>query len=182
VSVLRQRHQCRVGLGLTPADALLDAAEATVSRGARELCCRTGIDCKSFARAAAQLKHVGQLLISASSLREVVEREGKCSLAASESGALRPTWQARDCRVTTPEGRDVSRAYLSLDGFMTPQITDAEKRKRREQVVAARVLRPKDKPKLPPLPRRKKGADQRYKEFKLQLDHREPVWRGPGAG
>jgi hypothetical protein len=125
VSVRRRRHQGSVGGGLTPVDALLDAAEAKVSLGARELCCRTGIDCKSFARAAAQLKHVGQLLISATHLREVVEAEGKCSLIASDSGALKPDWQAVDCRVKTPAGKEVSRVYLGIDGFMTPQITDA---------------------------------------------------------
>jgi hypothetical protein len=179
---VRRRRQYRDGAGRVPADALLDAAEATVSLGARELCCRTGIDCKSFARAAEQLKHVGQLLISASSLREVVESEGKRSLAAGESGALKPTWQARDCRVKTPEGKrggealhEVSRVYLGVDGFMTPQVTETEKRKRREQVVAARARRPKNRPKLPPLPRRKKGADQSYKEFKLVQYHDEAL-------
>jgi hypothetical protein len=175
VSVRRRRHPGAVGGGLTPVDALLDAAEATVSLGARELCCRTGIDCKSFARAAGQLKHVGQLLISASHLREVVEAEGKRSLVASDSGALKPDWQAVDCRVQTPAGKEVSRVHLGIDGFMTPQITDAEKRKRREQVVTSRARRSKDKPKLPPLPRRKKGADQRYKEFKLVQFHDEAV-------
>jgi hypothetical protein len=174
VSLQRRRRQGSAG-GLTPVDALLDAAEATVSLGARELCCRTGIDCKSFARAAAQLKHVGQLLISASHLREVVEGEGKRSLVASDSGALKVNWQAADCRVKTPSDKEVSRVYLGIDGFMTPQITETEKRKRREQVVTARVRRPKNRPKLPPLPRRKKGADQRYKEFKLVQFHDEAV-------
>lgn len=158
-----------------PADALLDAAEATISLGARELCCRTGIESKSFRRAAEQLKHVGQLFISASLLREVVEGEGKQALGAGESGALKPAWQAEDCKVRTPQGTEVSRAYLGMDGFMTPQITEAEKHKRREQVVAARSKRPKDKPKLPPLPRRRKGSDQRYKEMKLVQFHDETL-------
>jgi hypothetical protein len=158
-----------------PIDALLDAAEATISLGARELCCRMGIESKSFARAAGQLKHVGQLFISASSLREVVEAEGRRVLEASDSGGLLPTWQAEDCQVQTPEGQQVSRLYLGIDGFMTPQITDAEKRKRREQVMAARAQRPQTKPKLPPLHRRKKGADQRYKEMKLVQFHDETM-------
>lgn len=42
-----------------PVNALLDAAEATVSLGARELCCRTNGTGKSFRRSAEQLKHVG---------------------------------------------------------------------------------------------------------------------------
>lgn len=156
-------------------DSLLDAAAATVSLGARELCCRTAIDSKSFARAAEQLGQVGQLSISVSSLRELVEAEGKGVLAASESGSLKPAWQAKDCKVKTPDGKEVSRVYLGIDGFMTPQITEAEKKKRREQVVAARAARPKDAPKLPALPRRKKGVDQRYKEMKLVQFHDETM-------
>jgi hypothetical protein len=76
-----------------------------------------------------------------------------------------------------PAGKEVSRVYLGIDGFTTPNVTESEKRKRRAQVVAARARRPKDKPKLPPLPRRKKGADPRYKEFKLVQFHDEAVER-----
>ena len=169
----RRRHASSAAASVTPVDCLLDLAEATVSVGARELCCRTAIDSKSFERCAEQLKHAAQLSISASSLRQLVESEGKRSLHASESGALQPGWQATDCKVNTPQDKEVSRVYLGIDGFMTPQVTEAEKIKRREQVVAARARRPKDKPKLPPLPRRKKGADQRYKEMKLVQFHDE---------
>lgn len=175
VSLTRQRWASPGGGGLAPTDTLLDAAEATISLGARELCCRTGIDSKSFRRAADQLNHVGQVSISASLLREVVEAEGKRALGASESGALKPAWQAEDCKAHTPEGQEVSRVYLGIDGFMTPQITDVEKQKRREQVVAARSKRSKDKPKLPALGRRKKGSDQRYKEMKLVQFHDETM-------
>jgi hypothetical protein len=158
-----------------PADALLDAAEATVSLGARELCCQINATAKSFLRSVKQLKHVGQLGVSASKLREVVEGEGKKVLKASESGALKPGWQAKDCKVKTPAGNEVSRVYLGVDGFMVPLLTEDEKRKRREKVVAARAKRPADKPKLPPLARRKKGVDQRYKEFKLVQFHDEKM-------
>jgi hypothetical protein len=175
VSIRRTRWAASGGGGLTPIDALLDAAEATISLGAREICCRTAIESKSFRRAANQLKRVGQLSISASRLRDVTEDEGKKALADSESGALAPTWQAEDCKATTPEGKEVSRVYLGIDGFTAPQITDAEKRQRREKVVAARAKRPKDKPKLPPLPRRKKGVDKRYKEFKMVQFHDETM-------
>jgi hypothetical protein len=163
--------------GMRAIDVLLDLAETTISRAARELCCRSGIESKSFRRAAQSLKHAAQLSISASKLREVVEAEGKAALAAAESGALQPGWQAQDCKVKTPAGQEVSRVYLGVDGFTTPNVTESEKCKRRQQVVAARAKRPKDKPKLPPLPRRKKGADQRYKEFKLVQFHDEAVDR-----
>lgn len=175
VGLSRRRWQGPGGGGVVPADALLDAAEATVSLGARELCCRTAADARSFARAAANLKLVGQLTLSAELLRQVAEQEGKGVLKAGESGELVPDWQAEDCRVKTPQGREVSRVYLGVDGFMVPLLTDAEKQARRRQVVAARRRRGKDKPKLPPLPPRRKGADRRYKEFKLVQFHDESM-------
>lgn len=177
VSIRRKRWRAAGGGGLTPADALLDAAEATVSVGARELCCRLNATGKSFARTADQLKHAAQLLIGQTLLREVVEAEGKRVLAASESGALKPQWQANQCKVKTPEGNELSRAYLGIDGFTVPTVTDEEKHKRREKTVAKRAKRSAEQPKLPPLPRRKKGTDQRYKEFKLIEFHDEAVER-----
>jgi hypothetical protein len=173
VSLSRRRWQDPGGGGVVPADTLLDAAEATVSLGARELCCRTGADARSFARAAANLKLVGQLTLSAELLRQVVEQEGRQVLKSSESGDLAPNWKAEDCLVKTPQGQEVSRVYLGVDGFVAPLLTDAEKQARRRQVVAARRKRGKDKPKLPPLPPRRKGADGRYKEFKLVQFHDE---------
>ena len=44
-----------------PMDAILDAAEATVSLGARELCCRLNATGKSFRRTVDQLKRAAQL-------------------------------------------------------------------------------------------------------------------------
>jgi hypothetical protein len=175
VSVRRNRWQALLGGGVMPIDALLDAAEATVSLGARNLCCRINATGKGFRRTVQQLKHASQLFLGESLLREIVEAEGKAVLAASESGALKPRWQAKDCKVKTPEGTEVSRVYLGIDGFTVPTVTDEEKRKRREKVVAARAKRLAGKPKLPPLPRRKKGTDQRYKEFKLVQFHDEAV-------
>lgn len=175
VNLSRRRWQALSGGGVVPVDALLDAAEATVSQGARELCCRVCIEARSFARAAGNLKQVGQLSLSPELLRQVVEHEGKQVLKASESGALQPGWDAGDCKATTPEGREVTRVYVGMDGFTVPLLTDAEKQARREQVVAARRKRGGDKPKLPPLPPRRKGADGRYKEFKLVQFHDESM-------
>jgi hypothetical protein len=175
VSVRRKRWQALAGGGVMPVDGLLDAAEATVSVGARNLCCRVNATAKSFDRTIEQLKHAAQLFLGKSLLREVVESEGKGVLAASESGALKPLWQAKECKVQTPGGGEVSRVYVGLDGFTVPLLTEEEKRKRREKVVAARGKRRAGKPKLPPLPRRKKGADERYKEFKLTQFHDETM-------
>ena len=175
VSIRRKRWQALEGGGVMPVDALLDAAEATVSLGARELCCRLNATGKSFIRTVAQLKHAAQLFLGETLLREVVEAEGKRVLAASESGTLKPRWQAKDCKIKTPEGKEVSRAYVGIDGFMVPLLTEQEKCKRRQQVVAARAKRGADKPKLAPLRRRKSGADERYKEFKLVQFHDEEM-------
>jgi hypothetical protein len=133
VNIRRKRWQAKAGGGVMPVDALLDAAEETVSLGARELCCRLNSTGKSFVRTADQLKHAAQLSVGETLLREVVEAEGKRVLAASESGTLKPQWQAKDCKVKTPEGKEVSRAYLGIDGFTVPTVTDEEKRQRRER-------------------------------------------------
>lgn len=172
---LRRRRWHAPGGGGVPVDALLDAAEATVSLGARERCCRSNAATRSFAQAAEPLRHVGQVRLSSELPRPVVEAEGQRVLKASEDGSLSPGWQASDCKVLSPAGQEVSRVYLGIDGFMAPLLTEAEKQARRKQVVAARRQRGRNKPKLPALPRRKKGADQRYKEFKRIQFHDETM-------
>ena len=157
VSIRRKRWQALGGGGVMPVDALLDAAEATVSLGTRNLCCRINATAKSFRRTAEQLKYAAHLSLGESLLREVVESEGKQVLASSESGALKPQWQARDCKVKTPAGQEVSRVYLGIDGFMVPILTEEEKCKRRQKVVAKRAKRAADKPELPPLPTPQEG-------------------------
>ena len=176
------------GPSVTPADAWLDAAEQSVSLGARELCCLLNGNSSSFGRAADALKKAGGVGVSAEKLRGVVEAEGRRVLAARESAALRPGWAACDCKVRTPRGREVSRVYLGADGFMAPLVTDAEKHDRRKNAVRARRRRPPSAPKLPPLRARRRGADQRYKEFKAVLFYDQDlgrrlvsVTRGDGA-
>lgn len=146
-----------------------------MSLGTRRLCCDLNASGRSFRRTQESLKQAAQLDISTESLRQVVEAEGKRALEAAESGSLPPDWRAADCRVRTPDGKETSRVYLGVDGFMVPVLTEAEKKSRRKQVVAARSHRSKDKPKLPPLPRRRHGADLRYKEFKLVQFHDESM-------
>lgn len=175
VSLRRRRWQAAGEGSVVPVDTLLDAAEATVSRGTRELCCRINATSGSFARAAADLKHVGQLSLSPERLRQVVEAEGQQVLQARQSGALKPDWQAKDCPALTPQGQAVTRVYLGVDGFFVPLLTEPEKQARRQRVVAKRRRRSLTRPKLPPLPTRKKGADQRWKEVKLIQFHSEAM-------
>jgi hypothetical protein len=174
--VLSRRRWSAPDLGSrTPLDALLDVAEASVSRGARELACRLNQGSRSFAKAAENLSRAAQITLSEELLRQVVEAEGKAVLAAEQAGTLTLTWTAADCAVpataetpTAPVAPGTvaapTRVYLGADGVKVPLVTDAEKHTRRTKVKQKRRRRGR---KCRPLPKAKRGADQRYKEFKL---------------
>jgi len=151
-----------------PLDRLLDAAEATVSLGVRELCCRLGIAGGSFARSAENLKHAASIMMAEEKLRVVVESEGKAVLKAAREEQLEIDWSAAQCKTATASGEEVSRIYTSCDGVMTPVTTAAEKQKRRVTVLKKRREKPR-KPgqKRPRLPAVKAGSDQRYKQMYL---------------
>lgn len=149
-------------------DDLIDLAGAGVSLATREMCCRVAIDSGSFARAAANLERLAGLTLSDEKLRQVVERQGRAVL----------TWQKDDqpelgldagrwTTDATPDRRPVSRAYVGIDGFLLPMVSDAEAAKRFEKAKARRgTLRRRRGMRRPRL-RRRRGADQRYKEMKL---------------
>src|SRR3989304_5795747 len=134
VRIRRKHFHTRHEGTTTPVDKLLDAAEATVSVGVREMCSRVNSEAGSFARAAANLERTAQLRISREGLRQIVENDGKLALRLSESGGLVPAWKAKDC--LGPDGKSL--IYLSSDGFTAPLVTQAEKEKRRKQVLAKR--------------------------------------------
>lgn len=144
----------------TPTDALLDQAERVISEGVREMACRLNRGATSFQQTADHLARAAHLEVSKETLRQLIEQEGRAVLEAQRRGELSPDWQASDCR--TESG--TTRVYLGADGVMVPLITDAEKKKRREKV---RQKRQKSGRRCRPLPPRKEGADQSYKEFKV---------------
>jgi hypothetical protein len=150
----------------TPLDAALDAAEATVSLGVRELACRLNQGASSFDKAAEDLGRAAQVRLSGEFLRQVVEAEGKAVLKAEQTGALAPDWTAADC--TTEAGP--TRVYLGSDGVKVPLVTDAEKKARRQKVRQKRRRRGQ---KARPLPPARRGADQAYKEFKIVVYYDE---------
>jgi hypothetical protein len=158
---LRRRRWHSPGEGTTtPLDAWIDTAEATISLGVREMACRLNGDGKNFDKAAANLKRTAQVHVSGETLRVLVEAEGKRVLQAQRSGRLPIDWSAADCR--TEAGP--TRLYVGSDGVMVPLVTDAEKAARRQKVEQKRRRRGK---KARPLPPRRPGADQHYKEFKI---------------
>lgn len=138
----------------------MDLAEASISLGVREMACRLNGDGKNFDKAAENLARTAQVAVSGETLRQLVETEGKRVVQAQKSGKLPIDWSAADCK--TPTGG--TRLYFGSDGVMVPQVTDAEKRTRREKIKAKRRRRGR---KAKPLAAYKPGADQKYKEFKI---------------
>lgn len=116
-------------------------------------------DC-SFAKAAAKLKKVGQIVVSEHRLREIAEREGRAMLAARRQGLLRPDWSADDCMVRPGQ----TQVLVGGDGVMVPVITAAEKAKRRAGHKHVRRRGRKHRRVC-----RHRGADQGWKEFKIGL-------------
>ena len=144
----------------TPLDEWLDTLESTISLGVREMACRLNGDGKNFDKAAANLARTAQVELCGETLRVLVEAEGKRVLQAQRSEQLPVNWSAADCKTK----EKTTRIYLGSDGVMVPLVTDAEKTSRRQKTKEKRRRRGK---KARPLPPRKLGADQHYKEFKI---------------
>lgn len=145
----------------TPLDAYLDKAEQTMSVGAREIACRLNGDGKNFDKTAENLGRAAQIFTSGETLRVLIENEGRQVLKAQQTGRLPLPWSAADCKT---DDASPTRIYLGSDGVMVPLVTDVEKKKRRQKVKDKRRRRGK---KARPLPTAKRGADQKYKEFKI---------------
>jgi hypothetical protein len=159
----------------TPLDRWLDTVESTTSLGVREMACRLNGDGKDFDKAAADLARTAQVRLSGEALRGLVEAEGQRVLQAQRSGQLPPDWSAAD----RPTETKTTRVYLGSDGVMGPLVTDAEKRTRRQQIKQKRQRRGR---KARPLPPRKAGAGQRYKEFKIVAFYDETQDHRPVCG
>ena len=158
---LGRRRWHAPGEGTTaPLDGWMDVAEASISLGVREMACRLNGDGKNFDKAAANLARTAQVDISGEALRLLVEAEGKRLARARQAGLLPLGWSAADCRTAA----GATRLYFGSDGVLVPLVTEAEKQARRQKVKDKRRRRGK---KARPLPARKAGADQRYKEFKV---------------
>jgi hypothetical protein len=172
VTLTRRRYWSPATGSVIPLDALLDAAEATLSVGVCELACRLNQGAsRGFDKAAENLARAAQVVLSGELLRQVVEAEGRGVLTALRSGALAIPWTAADCHVAAapPDAPPVvaaaaTRVYLGSDGVKVPLVTDQEKQTRRHKVKQRRRRRGK---KCRPLAKARPGADQRYKEFKI---------------
>lgn len=169
VRLCRRRYSSPATGSVTPLDALLDVAQASLTVGVRELACRLNQASRSFDKAADNLARAAQVTLSGELLRQVVEAEGRAVLQAQQSGALAIGWTAADCRVpalanTPTASTPATRLYLGCDGVKVPLVTDTEKQTRRQRLKQKRRRRGV---KCRPLAKAKGGADQRYKEFKI---------------
>jgi hypothetical protein len=163
----RRRFENPDGTTDAAIDALIDLAGSGLSLATREMCCRVAVDSGSFARAAANLDRLAELKLSDEKLREVAESEGRAVLAWQDQGQLELDFDAGQWRTDrTADNQMVSRAYVGIDGFLLPMVTDAEAarrfekaRQRRKRLKRRRGVR---RPKL----KQRRGADPRYKEMK----------------
>ena len=167
----RRRFELPDGSTDVAVDDLVDVAGAAVSLAAREMCCRAAIDSGSFARAAANLRRLAGLELSDEKLRQVAEAEGRSVLAWQEDGQLEldfdaGTWVTAETG-ETGGGATTSRAYVGIDGFLLPVVTDAEAGKRHDAAAARRRTLKRRRGLRRPRLKRRRGADQRYKELKL---------------
>ena len=142
--------------------------DTTVSVAARELCCRTTVTGPSFYKSAENLKRLGQISVSSTRLRHIVEGEGRQAIHCRDKNLIRPGWDVSDCTISV---NGPTRIMVGSDGVMVPLITQSEKQKRRKKrrrkkakgqtAIARKRRRRAQKPK------RCCGADNPYKEFKI---------------
>lgn len=149
-------------------DALIDLASCGVSLAAREMCCRVALDSGSFSRAASNLRRLAGLVLSDEKLRQVSESEGRSALAWQDQGQLELDFDAGQWPTDATAGqRTLSRAYVGIDGFLLPMVTEAEAAKRHQKARQRRKTLKRRRGLVRPKLKGPRGADQRYKEMKL---------------
>ena len=147
------------------ADTLIDRRGQTVTCGVIEMAARLNNDGTSFAAAAQNLARTAQVALSGEQLRKLVIAAGQSVLAAQRSTAISTAFQAEECPDDSADPSGPTRLYTGVDGVMVPTtITDAEKVKRR---TAIKRKRQRSRKKCRPLPPRRKGTDEKFKEFKV---------------
>ena len=147
------------------ADTLIDRRGQTVTCGVIEMAARLNNDGTSFAAAAQNLARTAQVALSGEQLRKLVIAAGQSVLAAQRSAAISTAFQAEECPADPADPSGPTRLYTGVDGVMVPTtITDAEKVKRR---TAIKRKRQRSGKKCRPLPPRRKGTDEKFKEFKV---------------
>ena len=156
LSVRRTVYWSAQGGTFVPTDQWLGLAEHRVSPGVCEMCCREALHC-SFEVAADNLHRMAQLSLSGSTVRGIVEPQGRAVLTAQQKGWLRPAFTAADCTAGT--------LISGADGVQVPMVTEQQKQKRRQTESAKRTGQGRSS--SASVGRPKPGSEGPYKEFKL---------------
>lgn len=185
VEVLRKRWMSALGAGChVPLDGWLGIADEVITPGVMALVCLLNRAATSFEHAADCLHSATNIRVGKEKLRQLCIASGKAMQKAIAKGELQPDWTAKECLVEAPSSspaltKHITRIYVGCDGVKVPLITQAEKAKRREGVIARRRMLRNSGRTLARLPSLPSGADQGYKEFKLSVfysqDHSKRV-------
>jgi hypothetical protein len=139
-----------------PVDRWLGIEQQRFSPGVREMCCREALHC-SFEVSSENLRRTAQLSICGSTVREIVENQGRAVLAAQQKGTVRPCFTTSDCTEQT--------LITGADGVLVPLVTEEQKRHRRATEAAKRAAQ--GRASRARVGRPKSGSDGPYKEFKI---------------
>ena len=160
---------------MAPADVRMNRNGTKTTHGVREMAARLNNDAASFDRAADNLCRTAQVSISGEQLRQLVQADGRASLAAQQAGEISTAFTAVDCPVDPAQPGEGTRVYNGVDGVMVPVIQDQEKELRRTKVEEKRKSQNRPLDDLPP---RSTGCDEAFKEFKAIVfyDERGDQW------
>jgi len=139
-----------------PMDGLLGIDSSNYSHGVCEMCCRESLN-SAFVPASDNIKRLAQLDISSSTVRGIVEQEGRTLVNAQRKGQVGPDFTSKDCTNST--------IIIGSDGVMVPRVTEDQKQKRRQTEAKKRLQENRQSTARAARPR--KGSDGPYKEFKL---------------
>ena len=139
-----------------PMDRLLGIESSNHSHGVCEICCRESLN-TAFVGASDNIRRLAQLDISSSTVRQIVEQEGRTLVNAQRKGQAGPDFTSKDCTDGT--------AIIGSDGVMVPMVTEDQKRKRRQTESKKRIEENRKSAARAARPR--KGSDGDYKEFKI---------------
>ena len=141
---------------VVPLDILLGIESSNYSHGVCEICCRENLN-TAFVPASKNIKRLAQLDISSSTVRQIVEQQGRTLVTIVRKGQAGPDFTSADCTNST--------VIVGSDGVMVPMVTEAQKQKRRQTEAKKRVEEKRKSTARAARPR--KGSDGEYKEFKL---------------
>ncbi len=141
---------------LIPMDLLLGIESSGFSHGVREICCRESLN-TAFVPGCDNIKRLAQLNISSSTVRQIVETEGRTLVNLQRKEQVGPDFTSKDCTHST--------VIVGTDGVMVPRVTEDQKRKRRQTETLKRVNENRKSTARAARPRQ--GSDGPYKEFKI---------------